>query len=149
MPGATDVEAARVIGLAPFRIFWRHVLPGVSLPLPICVTTLLGGAILFEDALSSLALGVPPPNPSWGRMLVESRDYWQHTHLSTFPGLPIALAVLGFNLFGDSLRDIIDPASAAATELSRIGQSPPTWTTGVTTTNIGVARPGRSFVEYD
>ena len=107
--GAAYVEAARVIGVAPFRILWRHVLPNIGPPLLIYVTTLLGGAILFEGALSFLALGVPPPNPSWGRMLVESRDYWQHTHLSIFPGLAITLAVLGFNLLGDSLRDIFDP----------------------------------------
>ena len=107
--GATYVEAARTIGVPPFRILWRHVLPNIGPPLLIYVTTLLGGAILFEGALSFLALGVPPPNPSWGRMLVESRDYWQHTHLSIFPGLAITLAVLGFNLLGDSLRDIFDP----------------------------------------
>lgn len=107
--GATYVEAARVLGVAPFRILWRHVLPNIGPPLLIYVTTLLGGAILFEGALSFLALGVPPPNPSWGRMLVESRDFWQHTHLSIFPGLAITLAVLGFNLLGDSLRDVFDP----------------------------------------
>ena len=107
--GAAYVEAARVIGVAPFRILWRHVLPNIGPPLLIYVTTLLGGAILFEGALSFLALGVPPPNPSWGRMLVESRDFWQHTHLSICPGVAITLAVLGFNLLGDSLRDIFDP----------------------------------------
>lgn len=107
--GAAYVEAARVLGVPPFRILWRHVLPNIGPPLLIYVTTLLGGAILFEGALSFLALGVPPPNPSWGRMLVESRDFWQHTHLSIFPGLAITLAVLGFNLLGDSLRDIFDP----------------------------------------
>lgn len=106
---AAYVEAARTIGVPPFRILWRHVLPNIGPPLLIYVTTLLGGAILFEGALSFLALGVPPPNPSWGRMVVESRDYWQHTHLSIFPGLAITLAVLGFNLLGDSLRDIFDP----------------------------------------
>ena len=107
--GAAYVEAARIIGVPLFRILWRHVLPNIGPPLLIYVTTLLGGAILFEGALSFLALGVPPPNPSWGRMLVESRDYWHHTHLSIFPGVAITLAVLGFNLLGDSLRDIFDP----------------------------------------
>ena len=107
--GASYVEAARVIGVSPFRILWRHVLPNIGPPLLIYVTTLLGAAILFEGALSFLALGVPPPNPSWGRMLVESRDFWNHTHLSIFPGVAITLAVLGFNLLGDSLRDIFDP----------------------------------------
>ena len=106
---ASYVEAARVIGVTPFRILWRHVLPNIAPPLAIYVAALLGAAILFEGALSFLALGVPPPNPSWGRMLVESRDFWQHTHLSIFPGVAITLAVLGFNLLGDSLRDIFDP----------------------------------------
>ena len=106
---ASYVEAARVIGVSPFRILWRHVLPNIAPPLAIYVAALLGAAILFEGALSFLALGVPPPTPSWGRMLVESRDFWQHTHLSIFPGLAITLAVLGFNLLGDSLRDIFDP----------------------------------------
>ena len=106
---ASYVEAARVLGVSPFRILWRHVLPNIGPPLLVYVTTLLGGAILFEGALSFLGLGVPPPTPSWGRMLVESRDFWNHTHLSIFPGVAITLAVLGFNLLGDSLRDIFDP----------------------------------------
>ena len=107
--GASYVEAARVIGVSPFRILWRHVLPNIGPPLLVYVTTLLGGAILFEGALSFLGLGVPPPNPSWGRMLTEARELFHHTHLSIFPGVAITLAVLGFNLLGDSLRDIFDP----------------------------------------
>ena len=106
---ASYVEAARLMGATPFRILWRHVLPNIGPPLLIYVTALLGGAILFEGALSFLGLGVPPPNPSWGRMLTEAREVWNHTHLSIFPGLAITLAVLGFNLLGDSLRDIFDP----------------------------------------
>ena len=106
---ASYVEAARLIGATPFRILWRHVLPNIAPPMLIYVTALLGGAILFEGALSFLGLGVPPPAPSWGRMLTEARDVWNHTHLSIFPGLAITLAVLGFNLLGDSLRDIFDP----------------------------------------
>ena len=106
---ASYVEAARLIGATPFRILWRHVLPNIAPPLLIYVTALLGGAILFEGALSFLGLGVPPPDPSWGRMLTEAREVWNHTHLSIFPGVAITLAVLGFNLLGDSLRDIFDP----------------------------------------
>ena len=107
--GATYVEAARVIGVSPFRILWRHVLPNIGPPLLIYVTTLLGAAILIEGALSFLGLGAPLPNQSWGRMLTEARALWNHPHLSIFPGLAMTLAVLGFNLLGDSLRDIFDP----------------------------------------
>ena len=103
------VEAARLIGATPFRILWRHVLPNMGPPLLIYVTALLGGAILFEGALSFLGLGVPPPDPSWGRMLTESRTLWNHPHLSIFPGVAMTVAVLGFNLVGDSIRDIFDP----------------------------------------
>ena len=78
-------------------------------PLLIYVTALLGGAILFEGALSFLGLGVPPPDPSWGRMLTEARTLWQYPHLSIFPGVAMTIAVLGFNLVGDSVRDIFDP----------------------------------------
>ena len=103
------VEAARFIGASPFRILWRHVLPNIGPPMLIYVAALLGGAILFEGALSFLGLGVPPPDPSWGRMLTEARALWQYPHLSIFPGVAMTLAVLGFNLVGDSFRDIFDP----------------------------------------
>ena len=103
------VEAARVVGAAPARILWRHVLPNMGPPLLIYVTALLGGAILFEGALSFLGLGVPPPEPSWGRMLTESRTLWKYPHLSIFPGVAMTVAVLGFNLVGDAVRDIFDP----------------------------------------
>ena len=103
------VEAARLIGASPYRILWRHVLPNMGPPLFIYVTALLGGAILFEGALSFLGLGVPPPEPSWGRMLTEARTLWKYPHLSIFPGVAMTIAVLGFNLVGDSVRDIFDP----------------------------------------
>ena len=103
------VEAARLIGASPYRILWRHVLPNMGPPLLIYVTALLGGAILFEGALSFLGLGVPPPEPSWGRMLTEARTLWKYPHLSIFPGVAMTIAVLGFNLVGDSVRDIFDP----------------------------------------
>ncbi len=106
---ASYVEAARLIGASPYRILWRHVLPNMGPPLLIYVTALLGGAILFEGALSFLGLGVPPPDPSWGRMLTEARSKWEYPHLSIFPGLAMTIAVLGFNLLGDSIRDIFDP----------------------------------------
>ena len=103
------VEAAQLIGASPYRILWRHVLPNMGPPLLIYITAILGGAILFEGALSFLGLGVPPPDPSWGRMLTEARTLWQYPHLSIFPGVAMTVAVLGFNLLGDSLRDIFDP----------------------------------------
>ncbi len=103
------VEAARIVGASPYRILWRHVLPNMGPPLLIYVTTLLGAAILFEGALSFLGLGVPPPEPSWGRMLTEARTLWKYPHLSIFPGVAMTIAVLGFNLVGDSIRDILDP----------------------------------------
>ena len=103
------VEAARLVGASPYRILWRHVLPNMGPPLLIYVTALLGGAILFEGALSFLGLGVPPPDPSWGRMLTEARTLWKYPHLSIFPGVAMTIAVLGFNLVGDSIRDIFDP----------------------------------------
>ena len=103
------VEAAQLIGASPYRILWRHVLPNMGPPLLIYVTAILGGAILFEGALSFLGLGVPPPDPSWGRMLTEARTNWKHPHLSIFPGVAMTIAVLGFNLVGDSVRDIFDP----------------------------------------
>ena len=108
------VEAARLIGASPYRILWRHVLPNMGPPLLIYVTALLGGAILFEGALSFLGLGVPPPEPSWGRMLTEARTLWKYPHLSIFPGVAMTIAVLGFNLVGDSIRDIFDPRMRGA-----------------------------------
>jgi peptide/nickel transport system permease protein len=103
------VEAARVTGASPLRIVFRHVLPNIGPPLLVYVTALLGGAILAEGSLSFLGLGVAPPAPSWGRMLSEARTQWRDPYLSFFPGLAMTMAVLGFNLLGDALRDIFDP----------------------------------------
>ena len=103
------VESARVIGATPLRILFRHVLPNMGPPLLIYVSALIGGAILAEGALSFLGLGIAPPEPSWGRMLTEARVLWNEPHLSIFPGVAMTVAVLGFNLVGDSVRDIFDP----------------------------------------
>ena len=73
------------------------------------VSALVGGAIRAEGALPFLGLGIAPPEPSRGRMLTEARVLWNYPHLSIFPGLAMTLAVLGFNLVGDSVRDILDP----------------------------------------
>jgi peptide/nickel transport system permease protein len=103
------VDAARVIGANPLRIVFRHVLPNIGPPLLVYVTALIGGAILAEGSLSFLGLGVAPPAPSWGRMLSEARTQWRDPYLSFFPGLAMTIAVLGFYLLGDALRDIFDP----------------------------------------
>ena len=105
------VEAARAVGMSEFRIAVRHVLPNTLAPLIVIATAQLGAAILTEASLSFLGLGVPEPHPSWGRMLSESAAEYVRTApwLVIFPGAAISLAVFGTNLFGDALRDILDP----------------------------------------
>ena len=105
------IEAARALGLKHLRIAFRHVLPNTVGPFIVLVTAQLGSAILTEAALSFLGLGVPEPYPSWGRMLsVSAAEYAQKApHLVLFPGIAISLAVFGSNLFGDALRDTLDP----------------------------------------
>ena len=104
------VDAARSTGASDLRILLRHVTPNVF-PLAIVIaTTLLGTAILAEASLSFLGLGVPPPNPSWGNDVSVARTSFPiNTWAALFPGLAIGLTVLGFNLLGDALRDILDP----------------------------------------
>jgi peptide/nickel transport system permease protein len=105
------VEAARAVGMSEFRIAVRHVLPNTLAPLIVIATAQLGAAILTEASLSFLGLGVPEPHPSWGRMLSESAAEYVRTApwLVIFPGVAISVAVFGTNLFGDALRDILDP----------------------------------------
>jgi peptide/nickel transport system permease protein len=105
------VEAARAVGMSELRIAVRHVLPNTLAPLIVIATAQLGAAILTEASLSFLGLGVPEPHPSWGRMLSESAAEYVRTApwLVIFPGAAISLAVFGTNLFGDALRDILDP----------------------------------------
>jgi peptide/nickel transport system permease protein len=105
------VEAARAVGLRHLRIAFRHVLPNTIGPFIVLCTAQLGAAILTEAALSFLGLGVPEPYPSWGRMLsVSAAEYAQKApHLVLYPGIAISLAVFGSNLFGDALRDTLDP----------------------------------------
>jgi peptide/nickel transport system permease protein len=104
------IEAARSIGATAPRILFRHLLPNI-LPLGIVLaTTGLGAAILAESALSFLGLGIPPPNPSWGTDISLARQSFPiHVWWAFFPGAAISLVVLGFNLLGDSIRDIADP----------------------------------------
>jgi peptide/nickel transport system permease protein len=105
------VEAAKSIGMSETRIALRHVLPNTLAPLIVLATAQLGSTILTEAALSFLGLGIPEPYPSWGRMLSESAAEYVRTApwLVIFPGIAISLAVFGTNLFGDALRDILDP----------------------------------------
>jgi peptide/nickel transport system permease protein len=104
------VEAARAIGATPARIVVRHVVPNLLSTLVVQVSLALSWAVLTEGALSFLGLSAQPPAPSWGVMLNEGRQYLEFaTHLAIFPGLAIMVAVLGFNLVGDGLRDALDP----------------------------------------
>ncbi len=105
------VEAARAQGMSELRIAVRHVLPNTIAPVIVLATAQLGAALLTEASLSFLGLGIPEPYPSWGRMLSESAAEYMRTApwLVIFPGLAISLAVFGTNLFGDALRDILDP----------------------------------------
>lgn len=104
------VQAARAMGARTPRILWRHVIP-TAMPAVVVQAALgMGGAIIGEAALSFLGLGVQPPTPSWGTMLNGGRAHLLDApHLTIFPGLAIALLVLGFNFLGDGLRDAVDP----------------------------------------
>ncbi len=105
------VEAARAVGMSETRIAIIHVLPNTLAPLIVLATAQLGSAILVESALAFLGLGVPEPHPSWGRMLSESAAEYVRTApwLVIFPGIAISAVVFGTNLFGDALRDLLDP----------------------------------------
>jgi ABC-type dipeptide/oligopeptide/nickel transport system permease subunit len=104
------VEAAHALGQKQRVIIFRHVLPNAMAPVIVQATLSLGFAILVAAGLGFLGLGVQPPTPEWGTMLGEGRQYiFRAPSLTTFPGLAIFLAVLGFNLFGDGLRDALDP----------------------------------------
>ena len=105
------IDAAQSIGAGPIRIMVRHVVPNVTAPYLILASSLLGNAILTEASLSFLGLGVPPPVPSWGRMLADSVAQYARSApwMVVFPGMAITWLVLGFNLVGDALRDAWDP----------------------------------------
>lgn len=104
------IQSAVAIGVRPFQIIIRHVLPNIIAPFIVQVTLALSGAILTEAALSFLGLGVQPPNPSWGSMLNESRTYMEFAPWTIiFPAAAIVMTIFCFNLLGDSLRDILDP----------------------------------------
>jgi peptide/nickel transport system permease protein len=104
------IWSARGLGLSGTRILAVHMLPNLISPVLVAATLGVGGAILTESALSFLGLGVQPPQPSWGNMLAAGKDYihvaWW---LTVFPGLALFATVLGFNLLGEGLRDVLDP----------------------------------------
>jgi peptide/nickel transport system permease protein len=105
------VDAAHAVGCANWRIMLRHILPNVLAPYIVIASAGLSGAILVESSLSFLGLGVPPPAPSWGRMLsTEGMRFFETAiWMAIFPGIFISAAVFGANLFGDALRDVLDP----------------------------------------
>ncbi|MGH2583712.1 MAG: ABC transporter permease [Dehalococcoidia bacterium] len=105
------IEAARATGATNGRIILRHVLPNIMAPIIVVATLGLGNVILAESALSFLGFGVPPPFPTWGQMLSGSSlsFMYEAPWLAVVPGVAISLAVFGFNMFGDALRDLLDP----------------------------------------
>jgi peptide/nickel transport system permease protein len=106
------VQAARALGAGAPRVLWWHVIPAAFPAVVVQATLGMAGAIIGEASLSFLGLGVQPPTPSWGTMLNGGRAHiLDAPHLTLFPGLAIALLVLGFNFVGDGLRDLTDPKS--------------------------------------
>ncbi len=119
------VTAARATGIGRWRLIRRHLVPNALTPLIVAAALGVGNAIMLEAGLSFLGLGVPAPAPSWGSMIANGRDalvnaWW----IATFPGLAIALTVVGCNLLGDGLRDLLDPTtrrSAAGSVVTATG----------------------------
>lgn len=104
------VEAARVVGARDLRIVARHILPNTAASIIVIASLMIANMILFEASLSFLGLGVPPPTPSWGRMVFEGLEYVSTAWwVPLFPGVAVMLTVLGTNLLGDWLRDALDP----------------------------------------
>jgi peptide/nickel transport system permease protein len=104
------IEAGRVLGASNWRLVRQHVVPNIMAPMIVLTTVYLSSAILSEAALSFLGLGTQPPEPTWGGMLNIARTYMEISPwMAIFPGLAIAILVLGFNFLGDGLRDILDP----------------------------------------
>ncbi|WP_320172934.1 ABC transporter permease [Maridesulfovibrio sp.] len=104
------VQASRLAGAGPIRIMLTHILPNAITPVLVSATLGVAGAILVESSLSFLGLGVQPPDPSWGNLLMDGKEVLEIAPwLSIFPGMAILLTVLGYNLLGEALRDILDP----------------------------------------
>jgi peptide/nickel transport system permease protein len=104
------VDAAEQLGESKAAILFRYILPNSAGMIIVRATTIMARAVLSEAAISYIGYGTQPPNPSWGLMLTDSQGYlWQQPWLAIFPGLAIVLLVLSVNLFGDGLRDLLDP----------------------------------------
>ncbi|MBW8873378.1 MAG: ABC transporter permease [Acidobacteria bacterium] len=112
------ILAARGLGLSPFAILWRHLLPNAYTPAAIRATLQIADMILLEAALSFLGLGLQPPIPSWGNMISEGQDVLlQSWWVATFPGAALALTVIAFNLLADGLQDTFNPRAATLPRL--------------------------------
>lgn len=108
--GSEMVEAARASGAHTLRIIFRHVLPNALTPTIVLTAISIANALLTEAGLSFLGLGVQPPTPSWGGILAEGREYLRTApYMTNFAGLAILIAVVGFNLLADGIRDVLDP----------------------------------------
>ncbi len=104
------VESARVVGLGNLRIIFRYILPNVMAPLIVQATFILALTIIAEAGLSFIGAGTPPPTPSWGNILADGRPHmYRAPWMTIFPGLFIMISVLGLNIVGDGLRDVLDP----------------------------------------
>ena len=104
------IEVARAIGASDFRIIFCHILPNCLAPIIVQISISVGSSILGAAGMSFIGLGIAPTNPEWGAMLSAGRSFFRdHWFVETFPGLAIMLAVFAFNLFGDGLRDALDP----------------------------------------
>ncbi len=104
------IEAAIAMGASPLRVTVLHILPNIASSIIVRTTIGMGGTILAAASLGFLGLGAPPPTPEWGRMIAESREFLpQAWWYATAPGIAILLVVMGFNLLGDGLRDVLDP----------------------------------------
>jgi peptide/nickel transport system permease protein len=111
------VEAAKAQGAGPLRIMFSEVLPNLSSTIVVFLPLMIANAILLEAALSFLGAGVRPPNPSWGTMIAEGVDkILTGPHLAIVPGLMLVLAVLSLNVFGDGVRDALDPRAKIRVE---------------------------------
>lgn len=107
------IESARSVGAGEWRVVIRHVLPGVVSTVVVLATLEIGQLLLVISGLSFLGLGSPPPTREWGAMLNDGRVYFlSDPHVVLVPGIAISLAVLGFNLLGDGIRDVLDPRAA-------------------------------------
>nr|WP_062351345.1 nickel transporter permease [Bacillus kwashiorkori] len=107
------IDAIRALGAKDLRIIFRHILPNIMSPIIVQATLRIATAILTAAGLSFLGLGAQPPEPEWGAMLNDGRSYiFDYPHVALFPGLAIVTVVLAFNIFGDGLRDALDPKSS-------------------------------------